>query len=584
MKKSILILAAFLFPAIVIAQTPSLYDEWSPMLFGTKAHFVISQNEIVLTFPQETETGPIAAFLTAPAMPSPESPKIDVKTDPAVSRTTKVKLLKVIYDSVQAKGRFFISIESKYDTNILPMRFLLKDNGEAEIGLAANPMSFLEGGKKSLKQIEKETSPSAKKTHKKRSNSSNFDFNCYNALSDFSFTFYNKARTAEFAMMKDPQAMPKEEMIGMMNSLGDRLAAELQKMPQDTSTGYFSEVKLMGPLFKIVPQMAHDLFIAHGYNPLGAATVVSKFEKDSDVMAAGKVFSDKIEESVPALRERKAKREAQKIESIKSQIEQVNTALKARADLISNFTEAIKGTEGLDPAVIDKLSAARSNAAALVLTEEITKDSAALEKFQKAQEDLSSAIAECNTMTRKIFSIRSNEKITSIISELEGKENRVRIEFREYNDLLNHKYTNPEKVRYYCFTGKDYQPLTAEELHPIDTMMTPAPQAPPPPPPAYAPAQVPMPLQPISIDYPAEAKSADIEGKVNFSALVGKDGNVIKVSINKSDNKIFNQAVIDAVKKIHFTPAKLDNGELTKVWYSQTINFKLSQNTAEPEK
>src|SRR5579872_3015400 len=168
MKKSIHILAVFLFPAIVFAQTPSLYDEWSPMLFGTKAHFVISEKEIVLTFPQEAETGPIAAFLTAP-MPSPASPTVEAKSDPAVSHTTKVKLLKVVYDSAQAKGRFFVSVETKYDTNILPLRFLLKDNGEAEIGLAGDLSAMLGLGKKqSLKQLEKATSPSAKKTAKKR--------------------------------------------------------------------------------------------------------------------------------------------------------------------------------------------------------------------------------------------------------------------------------------------------------------------------------------------------------------------------------------------------------------------------------
>ena len=66
-----------------------------------------------------------------------------------------------------------------------------------------------------------------------------------------------------------------------------------------------------------------------------------------------------------------------------------------------------------------------------------------------------------------------------------------------------------------------------------------------------------------------------VPGKVEFSALISKNGKVEKVVIEKTDNEIFNQAVIDAVKKIRFSPANYE-GKPTKVWYTKSVNFKLN--------
>jgi TonB family protein len=77
------------------------------------------------------------------------------------------------------------------------------------------------------------------------------------------------------------------------------------------------------------------------------------------------------------------------------------------------------------------------------------------------------------------------------------------------------------------------------------------------------------------IVYPEFAKRAGIEGKVWFSALVETDGSVKQVKIEKSDNKLFDQAVIDAVMKTKFSPAT--QGKVRVVtWYTNTISFSLA--------
>lgn len=77
------------------------------------------------------------------------------------------------------------------------------------------------------------------------------------------------------------------------------------------------------------------------------------------------------------------------------------------------------------------------------------------------------------------------------------------------------------------------------------------------------------------VNYPEIAKRAGIEGKVTYAALIGKDGRVEKIEIVKSDNDFFANATKEAVMKAKFTPAR-QNGEPVKVWYTQTIDFKLN--------
>jgi TonB family protein len=86
----------------------------------------------------------------------------------------------------------------------------------------------------------------------------------------------------------------------------------------------------------------------------------------------------------------------------------------------------------------------------------------------------------------------------------------------------------------------------------------------------------PKPTQNIqaSIVYPEQAKRSNLEGKVTFDALINTDGRVLKVDIEKADYDVFRQPVIDAVMKIRFTPAR-QNQTPVKVWYTQTVSFKL---------
>ena len=77
------------------------------------------------------------------------------------------------------------------------------------------------------------------------------------------------------------------------------------------------------------------------------------------------------------------------------------------------------------------------------------------------------------------------------------------------------------------------------------------------------------------IVYPETARHAALEGQVIYSALIGTDGRVIKVDIEKSEYDLFKQPVIEALMKTHFTPARQGQTPVES-WYSGTVSFKLS--------
>ena len=92
----------------------------------------------------------------------------------------------------------------------------------------------------------------------------------------------------------------------------------------------------------------------------------------------------------------------------------------------------------------------------------------------------------------------------------------------------------------------------------------------------------PKPLEKIMVKYPPEAREKGIEGKVTFSALIDTEGRVVKVEIVRTNNDIFCQPVIDAVKKTKFSPA-LNNTKPVKVWFTDTVAFRIRSDEAEPD-
>lgn len=84
----------------------------------------------------------------------------------------------------------------------------------------------------------------------------------------------------------------------------------------------------------------------------------------------------------------------------------------------------------------------------------------------------------------------------------------------------------------------------------------------------------PAPVKQVNPVYPEEARAQKLEGTVFVKAIVNRDGTVRRAEIAKSDNSLFDQASLDAIRQWEFKPA-MKNGEAVAAWVTVPVRFKL---------
>jgi TonB family protein len=86
-----------------------------------------------------------------------------------------------------------------------------------------------------------------------------------------------------------------------------------------------------------------------------------------------------------------------------------------------------------------------------------------------------------------------------------------------------------------------------------------------------------------NIKYPEIAKRAGIEGKVYILAYIDENGNVTKTTVLKGIGGGCDEAAMNAIKKVKFTPGR-QRGKPVKVQVSVPVIFKLSNNAVKEVK
>lgn len=103
-----------------------------------------------------------------------------------------------------------------------------------------------------------------------------------------------------------------------------------------------------------------------------------------------------------------------------------------RADLIPNLVETVKGYAAHERETLESVTRARAQVAGLKLTPEALRDPEAFEKFQTAQQELSSALAHLLVVVEKYPDLKANETFRDLQSQLEGTENRIAVARKRY--------------------------------------------------------------------------------------------------------------------------------------------------------
>ena len=124
-------------------------------------------------------------------------------------------------------------------------------------------------------------------------------------------------------------------------------------------------------------------------------------------------------------------------ESVNSAWSQVENQYQRRADLIPNLVKTVQGAADFEKSVLTEVTDARSRVGQMKLSAEDLSDPQKFEQFQKAQDQLSSALSRLLVVSENYPQLKTNESFLQLQSQLEGTENRIAVERRNFNEAAS---------------------------------------------------------------------------------------------------------------------------------------------------
>jgi LemA protein len=121
-------------------------------------------------------------------------------------------------------------------------------------------------------------------------------------------------------------------------------------------------------------------------------------------------------------------------EAVTSQWGNVETQYQRRADLIPNFVNTVKGAANFEQTTLTQVIEARAKATSVKI-DPTNMTPEALQQFQSAQGELSSALGRLMVVVEKYPELRATQNFRDLQVELEGTENRISVERRKFNEV-----------------------------------------------------------------------------------------------------------------------------------------------------
>lgn len=120
-------------------------------------------------------------------------------------------------------------------------------------------------------------------------------------------------------------------------------------------------------------------------------------------------------------------------ESVATAWSNVENQYQRRADLIPNLVNTVKGYAAHEQETLDAVVSARTRATQVTINaDNMTPEK--LAEYQKAQGEVGAALSRLLAITESYPDLKANQNFLELQAQLEGTENRISVERRNFNE------------------------------------------------------------------------------------------------------------------------------------------------------
>ena len=124
-------------------------------------------------------------------------------------------------------------------------------------------------------------------------------------------------------------------------------------------------------------------------------------------------------------------------QGVDSQWAQVQNVYQRRADLIPNLVSTVSGAANFEKSTLTEITQARASVGQVKIDPNAAPtDPAKLAAFDQAQGQLSSALSRLMVVVERYPNLTATENFRDLQAQLEGTENRISVERRDFNQAV----------------------------------------------------------------------------------------------------------------------------------------------------
>jgi LemA protein len=133
-------------------------------------------------------------------------------------------------------------------------------------------------------------------------------------------------------------------------------------------------------------------------------------------------------------------------ENVNEAWSQVENVYQRRLDLIPNLVETVKGVANFEQETYTAVAEARSQAGQMRINPDDLDNPEVMRRFEQSQGQLTSALSRLFAVAENYPQLKANQNFLELQSQLEGSENRIAVERRNFNTAAREYNTRVSSV------------------------------------------------------------------------------------------------------------------------------------------